>query len=327
MDSRERVIRAIEFESPDRIPITNGALPEAFLKYGEGLNRIFNEYRSDFGYNYVPSIYPDKAYFLGKRKTYLDEWGCKWLMVQRGILGQVKGHPLKDWESITSYRFPKLPERKYCISGGVNLFERMVWLRGFGNLMVDLIKKTKEVFILRDKIIDYNLEVIVRFLESNFDGICFLDDTGTQNGLMIKPSLWREFLKLSYKRMFDKVHRFGKHVFFHSDGYIMDIIPDLIEIGVDALWEPELQINGIDALADKFGGKICFVGSLDTQRILPFGSVEDIDKHVRHAIHALGSYDGGFIGDCEVHSDIPLNNVRAMFKAFIKYGRYPLANV
>lgn len=68
---------------------------------------------------------------------------------------------------------------------------------------------------------------------------------------------------------------------------------DLIEIGVDVLWGPELQVNGIDALGEKFAGKVCFAGYLDTQQVLPFGIQEDVKKHVVHAIQALGSHDGG----------------------------------
>jgi uroporphyrinogen-III decarboxylase len=247
-------------------------------------------------------------------------------MLQKGILGQVKGHPLEDWNALKTYRFPRPPklERKYLTGSGCNLFERMQWLRGFENLLIDLVTKRKEVYYLRDEIIRYNLEVIRESIEFDVDGISFSDDWGTQNGLMIRPSLWREFFKLAYKKMFDEVKKAGKHILFHSDGYIMDIIPDLIELGVDVLWEAELQVNGIDVLAEKFGGKICFLGNLDTQRILPFGSVEEVKNHAIHAIQALGNYDGGFIGDCEIHPDIPLCNVRAMFEAFMKYGKYPL---
>lgn len=324
MDSRERVIRAIEFDLPDRIPITNASLPAAYLKYGDRLRRIFARYPSDFGINRPPSTYPEQAYFLGKRRIYVDEWGCEWSMIQRGILGQVKGHPLSDLKALGTYKFPKTPEPKYSLGEGGNLFERMQWLRGFENLMVDLVTRRKEAFAIRDSIVKYNLELIRRSLEFDVDGICFSDDWGTQRGLMISPSLWRQFFKPAYLRMFDEVKKARKHVFFHSDGYIMDIIPDLIELGVDVLAEAELQVNGIDSLAREFGGRVCFLGNLDTQGILPFGSAEDVKRHALHAISALGCYDGGFIGDFEVHPDIPLSNVKATFDAFAKYGKYPL---
>ncbi|MBO3802862.1 MAG: hypothetical protein JTT11_03150 [Candidatus Brockarchaeota archaeon] len=325
MDSRERVIRAIEFDLPDRIPITNAALPAAFSKYGGRLGRIFASYPSDFGANRPPSTYPEQAYFTGRRKTYVDEWGCEWSMIRRGIMGQVKGHPLSELGALETYRFPRIPEKKYSLGDGGNLFERMQWLRGFENLMVDLVAGRKEAFLIRDEIVKYNLELAKRSIEIGADGICFADDWGTQRGLMISPPLWRKFFKPAYGRMFGEVKKARKHVFFHSDGYIVDIIPDLIELGVDVLAEAELQVNGIDSLAAKFGGRVCFLGNLDTQWILPFGSAEDVKRHALHALSALGCHDGGFIGDFEVHPDIPLSNVRAAFEAFAKYGRYPVA--
>jgi len=321
------VINAIEFTLPDRLPITNAALPASFLKYGDGLRAIFEEHPSDFGHNQPPATYPARSYFTGDEMTYVDEWGCEWSMLHRGIMGQVKGHPLSDLGALENYRFPKLPERRYSIGDGGNLFERMQWLRGFENLMLDLTIKRKEAYIIRDRIVDYNVEMIRRSLEFDVDGIGFADDWGTQRGLMIKPSIWREFFKPAYGRMFAEGRKAGKHIFFHSDGYVVDIIPDFIELGVNVLSEAELQVNGIDELGDKFGGRICFLGNLDTQNILPFGSVDDVKDHVIHAIRALGCYDGGFIGDFEVHPDMPLCNVRAAFEAFAKYGRYPLARM
>lgn len=322
MNSRERVIRAIEFEGPDRVPVTHSVLPAALLKYGEKLERIFRKYPSDFGYGYT---YTKGQWLLSKKRRYVDEWGCLWVKIRRGLQGQVKGHPLADWKALETYQFPKPPDSRrgyICGSGGI-LFERMQWLRGFENLMIDLITRRRETYVLRDRIVDYNLQVTKRFLESDVDGIGFGDDWGAQDRLMIKPSLWREFFKPAYKRMFDEVHKAGVYVHFHSDGYIMDIIPDLIEIGVDVL-NPQLPVNDIDELGEKFGGKLCFIAGLDRQKILPWGKPEEIVRHAKHAIKALGCYDGGYIGGGEINLDVPLANVEAMYKAFREYGRYPI---
>ncbi|MBC8275597.1 MAG: DUF3830 family protein [Chloroflexi bacterium] len=91
------------------------------------------------------------------------------------------------------------------------------------------------------------------------------------------------------------MHKAGAHVWFHSDGYIMDIIPDFIEIGVDVLNLNQLNLNGIDEIGERFGGKVCFFGGLDQQRILPFGSVEEVERHVKHIIQTLAGYEGGYI--------------------------------
>ena len=322
MNSRERVIRAIEFEAPDRVPVTHSVLPAALMRYGEKLERVFRDYPSDFGTGYT---YTQYEWLLSGRKRYVDEWGCVWFKEQKGLMGQVKGHPIADWKAFETYRFPTLPDKRlgYVTGSGGSLFERMQWLRGFENLLMDLLTRRREVILLRDKVVDYNLQVIRRSLESKVDGIGFSDDWGTQDRLMIKPSLWREFYKPAYKRMFDEVHKGGAHVHFHSDGYIMDIIPDLVEIGVDAL-NPQFSCMNLEALGKVCAGKVCVVSDIDRQRILPFGSVEEVRETVKRVISIFGSYNRGLIGRGEIGPDVPLKNVKAMFQAFKEYGKYPL---
>ena len=144
------------------------------------------------------------------------------------------------------------PGRKYLMADGDTLFQRMFYLRGFENLMVDLAERCAEAAVLRDRIVEFMLKRIEIWLGYGVDGLFFRDDWGTQQELMIRPALWREFFKPSYRRLFDAVHAGGKHVFFHSDGVIDAIIPDLIEIGVDAM---NAQIPCMDAaeLARDFG--------------------------------------------------------------------------
>jgi len=145
----------------------------------------------------------------------------------------------------------------------------------------------------------------------------------SQTRLFINPDIWREFFKPVYKKEFDLVHKFGAYVFFHSDGYTMDIIPDLIEIGADSL-NIQFPINPIEELGRRFGGKVCFDRGLDRQKILPFGTIEDVKKQAKQAVAYLGCYDGGYIGGGTIASDVPLSNAEAMYKTFTKYGRYPI---
>ena len=124
-----------------------------------------------------------------------------------------------------------------------------------------------------------------------------------------------------YREMFDTVHRSGKHVFFHSDEYVLDIVPDLIEIGVDAL-NVQVKLLGIDVLGERFGGKFCILADVYRQHILPFGSTEEVEEHVRHIIRALGSNGGGLVSWGEVGPDVPLQNVETMLSTFKRYGKY-----
>jgi len=322
MNRRERVIRAIEFDGPDRIPTYHYFYPEVLLRHGEWVEKMTRKFASDFGFGYLNTKY---EWILGRKRRYIDEWGCTWFKKKRGLEGQVKGHPLSEWERLGTYRFPILLDLKegYVLGSGGNLFERMQWLRGYRNLMVDLISERREMFVLRDKIVEYNIDLIDRSLESGVDGMIFSDDWGTQSRLMINPALWRKIFKPAYYRMFKDVHKGGAHVFFHSDGYIMDIIPDLIEIGVDVLTEIQLEVNGIDELGQRFGGKVCFEGGLDEQRILPWENTEKVMEHTKDAIKTLGCYDGGHIAGAAIGPDVPISNAEAVYEVIKKYGRYP----
>jgi uroporphyrinogen decarboxylase len=213
------------------------------------------------------------------------------------------------------------PGRKYLLVDGDTLFQRMFYLRGFENLLIDLAERRPEVFSLRDRIVAFLLKRIEMWLGYDVDGLFFRDDWGTQLELMIPPAMWREMFKPSYQRLFAAVHAGGKHVFFHSDGMIRAIIPDLIEIGVNAL---NAQIPCMDAaeLARDFGHRICFVAGADRQHFLPFGTPREVEAHCIQLAELFGRHNGGYIGGGEIGGDVPLGNAEAMLRTFATY-RYP----
>ncbi len=336
MNSRERVIRAIEFGGPDRLPYRHNVLPGAYLRYGAALSELLARYPSDFaetGYR-EPSEY-GAAIGVGQA----DAWGAIWVRETDEHKGQVVVHPLAEWESLDTYRFPDpltagdwsgVPEalrraggEKYVLVDGDTLFQRMFYLRGFEPLMLDLAEGRQEAYYLRDRIVAFMLRKIEKWLEYEVDGFQFRDDWGTQQGLMISPELWRRFFKPAYRQLFAAVRGAGKHVHFHSDGQIAAIIPDLIELGVQVL-NPQVKVVGRDYLAERFGGKLCFLGDIDRQHVLPFGTPEQVAEYVRGEIEALGrvEYRGGYIGNGELATDVPLENAEAMYRTFVGH-RYP----
>jgi uroporphyrinogen decarboxylase len=107
----------------------------------------------------------------------------------------------------------------------------------------------------------------------------------------------------------------------------MAILPDLIEIGVDVLNVNQLALNGIDEIAARFAGQTCFMGGLDQQRILPFGTVEEVERHVQHVLGALGDHRGGYVAVALSGggADVPFANLKAALEAFRRLGRYPMS--
>ncbi|MEM2240423.1 MAG: uroporphyrinogen decarboxylase family protein [Candidatus Bathyarchaeia archaeon] len=343
MNSRERVLAAINLSKPDRVPLMHSPLPGALIKYGERLIEIFRKYPHDFGPSVFTTPKPEELPADYRSGVHRDGWGTVWSSTVDGIHGQVVDYPIKTVQDYLTYELPKLPkdleEYKSRLKRYVedlkakgffamlgfdpgNFFERLQWLRGFRNLMVDLIKSRKELETFADRLLEYCLSSLQIILEAKPDAVSFADDWGTQDRLMINPNLWRSFFKPKYRRMFKLVHDYDAYVYFHSDGHIIDMIPDLYEIGVDVL-NPQFSCHRLEELADIVKGRICISSDIDRQYALPRGTPEEVDSYVKNVIELFGyGNSGGLIGRGEINVDVPLENVEAMYRAFIKYGEY-----
>jgi uroporphyrinogen decarboxylase len=338
MTSRERVIKAVRFQNPDIIPVDYWILPSVYLRYGERFFDLLKKYPKDF-----PDVLDvDKDNLLPpshRKGYYTDCFGSVWHQEHDGFLGMVSQHPLEELSAFETYKFPEPNERegevsllqirnivskskplgKFICVDSTRTFERMHFLRGMEALMMDLAFQRREFFTLLEKTVEWNLEHIRLVLadQKDVDGIWFSDDWGSQNSLLINPVMWRKIFKPYYKTMFDAVKESGRFVFFHSDGYIMDIIGDLIDIGVDVL-NCQLKLMGPAELAKRFGGKVTFHTDLDRQNILPFGTKKDIVSHVKEAMDNLGGFGGGLILCAELGADVPFENIETLITEFHK---------
>ncbi len=212
-------------------------------------------------------------------------------------------------------------EDYYARGAWITFFEQMQQLRGMETLLMDLAEGSREVYRLRDDLLAFNLRYIDDWLAFEYDGLHFADDWGDQKSLLISPELWRKFFKPVYKAMFDKVTSAGMHVHFHSDGYIIDILPDLIDIGVSVV-NCQANVIGLDALKKKFAGSVCFRTDLDRQKIVPFGSPAEVKRHVKDVFDHLGTPNGRphrLRRDRSRHA--PARTSAAMYQAFMEYSR------
>jgi uroporphyrinogen decarboxylase len=334
MTSRERVYRALTFQCPDRAPRELWTLPGITMFRKAELDAVLARFPSDF-------TAPEVRYGVSKRArgtealvgTYVDAWGCPFTVAEPGVIGEVKDPPLADLTALHRFRPPDeiLDEADFSrvnascaatdkfVKAGTTIrpFERMQFLRGTENLMMDLAWGIREVYQLRDMVHDFFLRELSLWLKTDVDGISFMDDWGSQERLLISPSLWREFFKPLYADYCQLIHSAGKFAFFHSDGYIMEIIPDLIEIGVDAL-NSQLFCMSIEEIGRRFRGQITFWGEIDRQKVLPFGTVENVRKAVWRVRRALDDGRGGVIAECEWGIGVPRENIEAVFQAWLE---------
>lgn len=329
MNSRERVIRAIEFRRPDRLPIFYGLLPSAFLAHGQALRDLLSEFPNDFGVD--PQAVCRELDQRHSPGTYTDEWGTTWQVEQAGMIGIVKGVPLESWDDLAHYELPPQPtvgsrpespdsRSHYAFGWGITFFERLQQLRGFENLMVDLASGEPRLHELMDRIVDWYLDGVGPFLGPNSDGVHFADDWGTQRALMISPASWDAWFKPRYARMFKPAKDAGKHVWFHTDGYTLPIFESLKEIGCDVV-NPQHTIIGVHEIGSRFAGRLAFRTDFDRQHILPHGTRQQIRDHVKETIDALATPEGGVILHGEIAGDVPLSNIRWMLEACVEFGR------
>jgi len=336
MDSRERVVRAIHFGRPDRPPISHAILPSAQYHYGEALKRITDAVPEDFGWSLLPDLPREHLPPLYKRGINTDDWGTVWKVTVEGRCGIPIGFPVAgDWSNYDTFEFPPIfsagvpryrlysghmagSDSSYYARGGwITFFEQLQQLHGFEAVLVDLASDRAELYDLRDRLLAFNLAWIDRWLACEYQGLHFADDWGSQTSLLIAPERWRSFFRPVYAEMFSKVKRAGLDVWFHSDGNILAILPDLLELGVDVL---NCQSSVMDlAELRAYAGRICFRTDLDRQRILPYATPVEVKAHISELFHALGTPDGGIVACGEISEDVPLENIQAMYEAFVEF--------
>lgn len=341
MTPRERVLQAVAHKLTDRAPadyaahqvVTDGLIKklgvkdteELFVALGVDMRRIDCNYGlADTG--------PDADGYLR------NMWGARYRQQDAGdgrpnwipaftedsTVDDVEAH---GWPSPSVLDYSHVADQcrlyhdEFATFGAPwsPFFHEVGWLIGQENFMVWMHTKPDVMHAIIRHVVDYEVEATRRFLQATaglLDIAYFGNDFGTQRGLFISPDMWQTFMRKPLKRYFDISHEFGCRVMKHSCGGVRDIIPYLIEDGVNILDPIQVAAVGMDlaGLVRDFGADLCFHGGVDTQRTLPFGSPADVRAEVRSYLQ-LTKGRGGYIlcGSQEFIEDIPLDNILAMY--------------
>ena len=341
MTTRENCARAIEFRSPEHLPVAIRCNVGWLHDRDEnGLARI-GELEAAVSRDVLP---PDlDCWMHGPRWTdshgvsrFTDEWGALWVDTDNGEI--TEWYPMEEgYDRVDAVNFPDpyrpgrfdvadacLKERRdiyIAATVWLTLFERLWKLRGFSNMLIDPYVDEENFARLRDRVVEVNLGMIDQWIKRDIDAVYFSDDWGSQRALLMDPDDWRKFYKPSYTAMFDRVRAGGKHVWMHSCGDITQILPDLIEIGLNVLNPVQPQAMDVHYLSREFGGKICFHGGLDVQGTMIRGTPEDVKRDVDTLVDLFARFDGGYIGGTShtIMPETPLRNIIAMYEAFARY--------
>ncbi len=270
------------------------------------------------------STWPEGAKYTVSKKArpisgQIDEWGCLWESddASGSDMGQVKNIPIEDWEDMESYVFPdpkaegrfegleealaKAEEKGLYVqlNSPHCLFERMHFLRGFEDTLMDCLIDPEEIENLAEKLADFQIGIIEEAYRLGKGRIhCYdtTDDWGSQTNMLVSPKVFREIFKPQYKRIFDKAHECGMDIRFHIDGKVNDILPDLIELGVDIINIHQPRLLGIDEVSAIARGKVCFEVAVDVQATMPTGDKALIEAEAKELVEKWGTDKGGIIG-------------------------------
>ncbi len=287
---------------------------------------------------------------------FYDDWGVKWREVDAGlsVYREIVESPLAnatidDLDDYPWWPDPLDPDRfagtkedaehlfhetDYALIGcpGFNgVWERAWYLCGFERMLTSLVAAPEFVHAVLRRMTDIAKAAIGRYLDlvgPYIQVIKMGDDLGAQNGPLMSPKTYRAVVKPYHKELFDLIHeRTSARVFLHTCGSVYRLLPDLIDAGVEVLNPVQVSAADMDTrrLKAEFGDRLSFMGAIDTQRVLPFGTPEEVKQEVERRIADLGP-NGGFIlaPVHNVQADVSPENLVTMYRHAHEIGSYPL---
>lgn len=291
--------------------------------------------------NWRDIVFPDGSY--------QDEWGVIRSRPPGSLYYDLSRSPLAgdvDVADLETFRWPDPHDPGRCrgmaeaaarlhqgtdyavvlnLPGGI--VHQAQFLRGFEDWFADLIANPRFFQALMERLADLWIEMAQDELDavgSNVDVCFFGDDLAFQDGPMMSMDLYRKMIRPHHERLFGHIRsRTSAKIAYHTCGSVVHLIPDLIDMGVDALNPVQVSAKGMDSqtLKREFGRHICFWGAIDTQRVLPFGTPGEVKAEVQRRIQDLGP-GGGYVL-CAVHNiqaDVAPENICAMYEAAREYG-------
>jgi len=358
MTKRERVLIAMHRREPDRVPFdfSLGFAPAALEEFRQRTGQsdpsaYFNTDARSVGIGPTKLHNDFTGYFdFLPPRTRIDEWGIGHLptestershshlegfvypMLKLQTRKDALEYPLPDIEA--EYRYEHLPQQianfhgqGMPVSGMMHctLFEVAWYMRSMERLLIDFVDNAEFAETLLDRILSKRVVQAQRYAELGVDIIQLGDDVASQRGMLMSVSMWRRWLKPRLAQVIAAARRVRPDIliFYHSDGNLTEIVPDLIEIGVDILNPVQSECMDTAALKRQYGDRLSFWGTIGTQTTLPFGTPEDVRREVKTRIETAGVGGGLLLAPTHmIEPDVPWENIVALVEAVGEFGCY-----
>ncbi|MGQ9473900.1 MAG: uroporphyrinogen decarboxylase family protein [Candidatus Caldatribacteriaceae bacterium] len=191
---------------------------------------------------------------------------------------------------------------------------------GYEAFMERLVTDMSFVEELLDVITEYNVRLAYRFIKLGVDAVRTGDDCGCQLGLQMSPILWRRIFKPRLEKRWRVCRENSVVVMHHSCGDVRLVIEDILDIGLQVLHPVQLHAMSLEELSQKFGNQLVFHGGIDTQQILPFGTLQEVREAAHRCIETLGKHKNYIIAPSqEIMNEVPTDNTIALVEAIRGY--------
>lgn len=344
MTNRERVRRAMHYQSVDKVPVRYYYCPVGYYEHGDKLNDLYATMPGEFEpFRRVPvpvlpaSDFDEHGNYHSFRK---DEWGTLWEYRIYGITGIPHTHPITCPEEAAVYIPPAGPATSgpefdtyaasvlqnqaddyYTLGSIGSLYETMIALYGDENVLCDICLDEPEINILADRIMERNMEFVQRGLKAGVDSFTVGDDYGTERALLMNPDLWRKFFKPRWKKLFQPIVDAGKEIHFHSCGHIWSILKDLKDVGVTSIWPQLPAYNMVELAAYCRDLGLAVEIHTDRANTMTYGKPEDVRELVKREFDTFKMDQGGSWFYVEADNGFPFENLVALVETIGEFRK------
>ncbi|MFP4378994.1 MAG: uroporphyrinogen decarboxylase family protein [Candidatus Sumerlaeia bacterium] len=350
MNNRENQLRAWRFEGPERVPVSYGLWGSAMIEENYDQKRLWeliDAYPVIAEGKWRPDSYPVRFHpisTVGER--YVDPWGCVWMTAEEGATGQVVESPLTDWAAFDDFTPPTADDndgrrevdwqdmkakaeqqraRGELVRGALphgHTFLRLCDLRGYENLLCDMMMEEPKLDELVEMNRAFNLSVVEKMLGMRPDVMAYPEDLGMQIGPMLSPDQFRKYIVPSYKSLMTPARDAGVLAHMHSDGDIRTLFDDLVECGVQVINCQEDAVT-LEWLKAEVKGRVAIDLSLSA-RLFAKGEPQEIRDYIRRCVEELSMPEGGLSFGGQLAPGVPWENIEAIFETLQEVHDTPI---